>query len=103
MEDVIFSGTRDRNPTGMAEVSLSLIDPEVYSGPDASEPTQIDIQNDIPPATKTGTKRNCAPRLPPTPTKQSKKRSRGKPRKWKALSRQPSKPAKVYRLDRKSS
>ena len=25
MEDVIFSGTRDRNPTGMAEVSLTLI------------------------------------------------------------------------------
>ena len=48
MEDVIFSGTRDRNPTGMAEVSLTLIDPETYSGPDASEPTQIDIQNDIP-------------------------------------------------------
>ena len=48
MEDVIFSGTRDRNPTGMAEVSLTLIDPEVYSGADASEPTQIDIQNDIP-------------------------------------------------------
>ncbi|MFY9560836.1 MAG: chromosome segregation protein SMC [Terriglobales bacterium] len=48
MEDVIFSGTRDRNPTGMAEVSLSLIDPEIYSGADASEPTQIDIQNDIP-------------------------------------------------------
>jgi len=48
MEDVIFSGTRDRNPTGMAEVSLTLIDPEVYGGLDASEPTQIDIQNDIP-------------------------------------------------------
>jgi chromosome segregation protein len=48
MEDVIFSGTRDRNPTGMAEVSLTLIDPEVYAGADASEPTQIDIQNDIP-------------------------------------------------------
>jgi chromosome segregation protein len=48
MEDVIFSGTRDRNPTGMAEVSLSLIDPEIYSGADAREPTQIDIQNDIP-------------------------------------------------------
>ncbi len=48
MEDVIFSGTRDRNPTGMAEVSLTLIDPEIYAGPDASEPTQIDIQNDIP-------------------------------------------------------
>ena len=48
MEDVIFAGTRDRNPTGMAEVSLTLIDPEVYAGADASEPTQIDIQNDIP-------------------------------------------------------
>ena len=32
MEEVIFAGTRDRNPTGMAEVSLTLIDPEVYAG-----------------------------------------------------------------------
>ena len=30
MEDVIFSGTRDRPPTGMAEVTLTLIDPEQY-------------------------------------------------------------------------
>ena len=30
MEDVIFSGTRERKPTGMAEVSLVLVDPEVY-------------------------------------------------------------------------
>ena len=30
MEDVIFAGTRARKPTGMAEVSLTLIDPEVY-------------------------------------------------------------------------
>src|ERR1017187_9259331 len=30
MEDVIFAGTRDRKPTGRAEVSLTLIDPEVY-------------------------------------------------------------------------
>ena len=43
MEDVIFSGTRDRKPTGMAEVSLVLIDPEVYQpaslhpGPEAVE------------------------------------------------------------------
>ena len=36
MEDVIFAGTRDRKPTGMAEVSLTLIDPEAYSGPDAN-------------------------------------------------------------------
>src|SRR5246127_482408 len=48
MEDVIFSGTRDRNPTGMAEVSLSLIDPEVYTGEDANAPTEIEIQDDLP-------------------------------------------------------
>ena len=34
MEDVIFAGTRDRRPTGMAEVSLTLVDPTVYDGPD---------------------------------------------------------------------
>ena len=32
MEDVIFAGTRDRKPLGMAEVSLTLVDPEVYDG-----------------------------------------------------------------------
>jgi chromosome segregation protein len=48
MEDVIFAGTRDRKPTGMAEVSLTLIDPEAYSGADASAPTEIDIQDDMP-------------------------------------------------------
>ena len=50
MEDVIFSGTRDRNPTGMAEVSLTLIDPEVYGGPDTNAPTEIEIQDDLPAA-----------------------------------------------------
>jgi len=48
MEDVIFSGTRDRQPTGMAEVSLTLIDPERYDGPDKNEPTAIEIQDDLP-------------------------------------------------------
>ena len=48
MEDVIFAGTRDRKPTGMAEVSLTLIDPEQYGGSDASAPTEIDIQDDMP-------------------------------------------------------
>ncbi len=48
MEDVIFAGTRDRKPTGMAEVCLTLIDPEEYSGPGANEPTEIEIQNDLP-------------------------------------------------------
>ena len=32
MEDVIFAGTRDRRPTGMAEVSITLVDPDVYDG-----------------------------------------------------------------------
>ncbi len=48
MEDVIFAGTRDRKPTGMAEVALTLIDPEVYDGPDASNPTEIEIKDDLP-------------------------------------------------------
>ncbi len=48
MEDVIFAGTRDRKPTGMAEVALTLIDPEVYDGPDANNPTEIEVQNDLP-------------------------------------------------------
>jgi chromosome segregation protein len=48
MEDVIFAGTRDRKPTGMAEVSLTLIDPEEYPGPDADAATEIDIQDELP-------------------------------------------------------
>ena len=50
MEDVIFAGTRDRKPTGMAEVSLTLIDPEVYKGADANAATEIEIQDDMPEA-----------------------------------------------------
>jgi chromosome segregation protein len=49
MEDVIFAGTRDRNPTGMAEVSLTLIDPDHYEG-DANALPEIDIQDDLPEA-----------------------------------------------------
>ncbi|HZD95332.1 MAG TPA: AAA family ATPase, partial [Candidatus Sulfotelmatobacter sp.] len=47
MEDVIFAGTRDRKPTGMAEVSLTLIDPQVYEGQVSGEP-EIDIQDEMP-------------------------------------------------------
>ncbi|HWF02544.1 MAG TPA: chromosome segregation protein SMC [Candidatus Angelobacter sp.] len=47
MEDVIFAGTRDRKPTGMAEVSLTLIDPHVYDGKVGDQP-EIDVQNDLP-------------------------------------------------------
>jgi chromosome segregation protein len=32
----------------MAEVALTLIDPEVYSGPDAHDATEIEVQNDLP-------------------------------------------------------
>jgi chromosome segregation protein len=45
MQDVIFAGTRDRKPTGMAEVSLTLVDPDVYG--DVLEP-EIDIQDEMP-------------------------------------------------------
>src|SRR5437867_1932547 len=48
MEDVIFAGTRDRKPNGMAEVSLTLINPEEYAGVDANEPTGVDIRDDMP-------------------------------------------------------
>jgi chromosome segregation protein len=48
MEDVIFAGTRDRKPTGMAEVSLTLINPEEYDGTDAHAPTELDIHDDLP-------------------------------------------------------
>ena len=48
MEDVIFAGTRDRQPTGMAEVSLTLIDPEQYDGPDKNEPTEVEVRDEMP-------------------------------------------------------
>ncbi len=55
MQDVIFSGTRDRKPTGMAEVSLTLVDPDVYDGallsPEQggnSEGPEIVIENEHP-------------------------------------------------------
>ena len=47
MQDVIFAGTRDRKPTGMAEVSLTLVDPEVYEG-DTSAAPEIEVQDGFP-------------------------------------------------------
>src|ERR1700677_4312129 len=42
MEDVIFAGTRERKSLGMAEVSLSLIDPEAYAeGPLLDSPDGV--------------------------------------------------------------
>ena len=46
MQDVIFAGTRDRKPTGMAEVSLTLIDPDQYEGV-VGEP-EIEILDEMP-------------------------------------------------------
>ncbi|MGO4212769.1 AAA family ATPase [Terriglobus sp. YAF25] len=50
MEDVIFAGTRDRKPTGMAEVSLTLVDPEVYDGHllAPGETPEIEIEDEHP-------------------------------------------------------
>ncbi|MGB9031012.1 MAG: AAA family ATPase, partial [Acidobacteriaceae bacterium] len=41
MEDVIFAGTRERKPLGMAEVSLTLVDPDAYEGPLLGEPEVV--------------------------------------------------------------
>jgi chromosome segregation protein len=41
MQDVIFAGSRDRKPLGMAEVTLTLVDPDAYEGPIAVEPEVI--------------------------------------------------------------
>src|SRR5215475_15394221 len=38
MMDVIFAGTRDRKALGMAEVTITMVDPEVYEGPMPVEP-----------------------------------------------------------------
>jgi chromosome segregation protein len=47
MQDVIFAGTRDRKPLGMAEVTITMIDPEAYEGPVAVEPEVI-VDNEGP-------------------------------------------------------
>jgi chromosome segregation protein len=47
MEDVIFAGTNDRKPTGMAEVTLTLVDPGLYDG-EAQEPSAIEVQEELP-------------------------------------------------------
>ena len=48
MEDVIFAGTRERKALGMAEVSLTLIDPDIYDGPAVSSDPEIEIESDLP-------------------------------------------------------
>ena len=47
MQDVIFAGTRDRKSLGMAEVTLTMVDPEAYEGPVAVEP-EVVVDSDGP-------------------------------------------------------
>ena len=47
MEDVIFAGSRDRKATGMAEVSLTLIDPEAYIGGPLTDEPEVVIENEL--------------------------------------------------------
>ncbi|MCL2660114.1 MAG: AAA family ATPase, partial [Acidobacteriaceae bacterium] len=48
MEDVIFAGTRERKPTGMAEVSLTLVDPQVYDGALPADGPEVVVINEHP-------------------------------------------------------
>src|SRR6266568_4881880 len=41
MQDVIFAGTRERKALGMAEVTLTMVDPEAYEGPIPVEPELV--------------------------------------------------------------
>src|SRR5712671_1942135 len=54
MEDVIFAGTRDRKPTGMAEVSLTLVDPEVYDGAVGDGGPEIEVHDGFPSPNSSG-------------------------------------------------
>ncbi|MDR3723315.1 MAG: chromosome segregation protein SMC [Terracidiphilus sp.] len=47
MQDVIFAGTRDRKPLGMAEVTITMVDPAAYEGPIPVEP-EVLLDNDLP-------------------------------------------------------
>jgi len=47
MQDVIFAGTRERKPLGMAEVTLTMVDPDAYEGPIPVEP-EIQLDSDLP-------------------------------------------------------
>jgi chromosome segregation protein len=46
MQDVIFAGTRNRKALGMAEVTLTLVDPEAYKGPVFDEPEVVEEAED---------------------------------------------------------
>jgi chromosome segregation protein len=41
MQDLIFAGTRERKPLGMAEVTITMVDPEAFEGPIPVEPEVV--------------------------------------------------------------
>jgi len=47
MQDVIFSGTRDRKALGMAEVTITMVDPTAYEGPVPVDP-EVVVEHDGP-------------------------------------------------------
>jgi chromosome segregation protein len=47
MQDVIFAGTHDRKSLGMAEVTITMVDPAAYEGPIAVEP-EVVVDHDGP-------------------------------------------------------
>jgi chromosome segregation protein len=47
MQDVIFAGTRDRKSLGMAEVTITMVDPEAYEGPIPVDP-QVLVDHESP-------------------------------------------------------
>jgi chromosome segregation protein len=47
MQDVIFAGTRERKPLGMAEVTITMVDPEAYESPIPVEP-EVVVDHDGP-------------------------------------------------------
>ncbi|MGH9599896.1 MAG: AAA family ATPase, partial [Terracidiphilus sp.] len=47
MQDVIFAGTHDRKALGMAQVTLTMVDPSAYEGPIPVEP-EVAVDRDGP-------------------------------------------------------
>ena len=54
MEDVIFAGTRDRKPMGMASVTLTLTDPRIEPVPQQVEVLELAAGADLVAAAPTG-------------------------------------------------